>query len=83
MLARHERELRQSQQNLAQACMHIERLGVDGEVPAFSSFMHATYEYQEAWRDFTFRLHQFNGKVLIKDPKGGIQAEYDTETAHV
>ena len=83
MLDQLERELRQSQQNLEQACMDMGRLSIHGEAPAFSSIVHATYEYHEAWRDFTFRLHQFNGKVLIKDPKGGIQAEYDTETAHI
>jgi hypothetical protein len=28
-------------------------------------------------------LHKFNGYVQIKKPRGGIQAEYDTATAHI
>lgn len=83
MLDQLERDLRDHQQNLERTCIDIGRYGVNDKSFSLGTLTHTIHLYQEAWRDFTYLLHQFNGQVLIKYPKGGIQAQYDTGTAHV
>jgi len=76
-------EHREHQNILEHTSMDMGRRSIHGDEPLFENLIHTIHRHNEAWRDFTYRLHQFRGKVQIKDPKGSIQAEYDTGTAHI
>lgn len=83
MLDKLEAEHREYQNNLEHASMEMGRQSIHGDEPLFENLIGTIHQHNEAWRDFTYQLHLFRGKVQIKDPSGGIQAEYDTETAHI
>jgi hypothetical protein len=78
-----EPELRDRQQSLERTCIDMGRHGIHGENCSLETLIETIHLHHEAWRDFTYGLHKFNGYVQIKKPRGGIQAEYDTETAHI
>ena len=83
MLDRLQSDLRDQQQDLERTCIDMGRYGANDKSLSLGTLTQTIHLYHEAWRNFTYELHQFNGRVLIKDPKGGIQAQYETGTAHI
>jgi hypothetical protein len=79
-----ETELKDQQQSLERICIDMGRLGMNCENCSLENLIQTIHFHHEAWRDFTYRLQlNFGDRVVIKDPKGDVQADYDIATAHI
>lgn len=83
LLDQMEAELKEQQRNIERVCIDMGRNGIFGDDCLLESLIQILYHYHEVWRDFTYGLHTFGGQVLIEGSRGGIEAQYDIETAHI